>query len=245
MPIAVRYGVSAEIFQRYPSYRRGVVIAHGLDNGPATPELLTQLRASEQQIRSALDPSAIADHPRISTWRDAFRSFGAKPSDFRPSVEALARRAARGDELPSISTLVDIGTIASLQNLMPVGAHALDEVAGDIELRFATGAEQFTAFGSADSETPLAGEVILAEGSTVLTRRWVWRQADHTLVTAATRSAVVNVDALAPADDADLQAAISQAQYLVQEYCGATTETAVLSADEPSVHISIADIKKI
>jgi hypothetical protein len=56
---------------------------------------------------------------------------------------------------------------------------------------------------------------------------------------------VVNVDALAPADDADLQAAISQAQYLVQEYCGATTETAVLSADEPSVHISIADIKKI
>jgi hypothetical protein len=86
MPIAVRYGVSAEIFQRYPSYRRGVVIAHGLDNGPATPELLTQLRASEQQIRSALDPSAIADHPgsQLGAMLSGL-SAPSRPTSGRPS----------------------------------------------------------------------------------------------------------------------------------------------------------------
>lgn len=242
MPQAIRYGVSEEVFQRHPGYRRGVVIVRSLHNGPSTVELVSELRAAEESLRTDLSPTSIAQHPRIEPWRDAFRSFGAKPSDYRPSVEALVRRAVRGDELPSISTLVDVGTVASLINLMPIGAHALDEVAHDIELRFATGLEHFTAFGSTEPESPEPGEVILAEGQTVLTRRWVWRQANHTSVTEATTTAVINLDALDVVSDADLRDAMAQARSLLGRFCGGAAEETVLTPKEPSVLIDIPRI---
>ena len=150
----MRYGVSGAIFERSPAYRRGVVIATGLRNGPSAPDLIDRLREAEAGVRAHVDPATIADHPVIRPWRDAFRSFGAKPSDFRPSIEALTRRAVRGDELPTVSALVDIGTIASLTHLLPVGAHALDDVEHDVELRYATGAEVFVAFSTTSPNIP-------------------------------------------------------------------------------------------
>ncbi|MBR7827803.1 hypothetical protein KDK95_15900 [Actinospica sp. MGRD01-02] len=240
MPPTISYAVSDEVFERFPGYRRGVVIARGLRNGPAAPELLAELRAEEERLHKELDAATIAQHPRIEPWRDAFRAFGSKPSDFRPSVEALARRAARGDQLPSVSSLVDLGTLACLHNLMPIGAHSLDEVTGDIELRIASGREHFTAFGSTESETPRPGEVILAEGDTVLTRRWAWRQANHTLVVDATRVAVINVDALSAVPDDDLAGAMAQVLDLLRRFCGGTAESTVLTSSDPSVRIDLS-----
>ena len=81
--------------------------------------------------------------PRLASWREAFRQLGYKPGDFRPSIEALLRRVLRGQELPSINALVDIGNIVSLRHLLPVGGHAIDVLTRDIALRPASGAEEF------------------------------------------------------------------------------------------------------
>ena len=110
----------------------------------------------------------------------------------------MARRALRGDELPAINALVDIGNIISLRHLIPAGGHAIDVLKGDIELRFATGDEEFVPFGTNDLEHPLPGEVIFVEGSIVLTRRWTWRQANHTLTLPETQAIEFNVDGLPP-----------------------------------------------
>lgn len=237
------YGVSRGIFERFPTYRRGVVVASGLRNGPSVPELIALLRDAEAGVRAKLDPATIADHPTIKPWREAFRSFGAKPSDFRPSIEALARRAVRGDELPSVSALVDIGTIASLSHLLPVGAHALDDVERDIELRHATGAEVFIPFGTDEPEHPTPGEVILCEGDVVLTRRWVWRQANHTLVVASTTTIVVNVDVLDGRPPSDLESALTEVRTLLLQHCGGTGYQEVLDIEQPSIHVARSAIE--
>ncbi len=160
-----------------------------------------------------------------------------KPSEFRPSVEALARRVLRGDALPLISALVDIGTLASIRYMLPIGAHALDEARGDLSLRLARGDENFEPFGTDVLEHPAAGEVIFAEDDTVLTRRWTWRQAKHTLVTAETRTVEFNVDALALVTDAQVHAICEQVAAWVQTYCGGQTRWAVLSAQQPEMEI--------
>jgi DNA/RNA-binding domain of Phe-tRNA-synthetase-like protein len=144
----------------------------------------------------------------------------------------------RGDELPAVSSLVDIGTAVSLNHLMPVGAHALDEVAQDVSLRFASGEETFIPFGSDTPESPAPGEVILAEGDVVLTRRWVWRQADHTLVVPGTKAVVFNIDALDGRSDAEFETIMDEVELLIHDHCGGTTTCAVLSAASPSVEIS-------
>ena len=53
----------------------------------------------------------------------------------------MARRVLRGDKLPLINALVDVGNIVSLRHIMPVGGHDFGVMRGDIALRFATGAE--------------------------------------------------------------------------------------------------------
>ena len=38
--------VAPEVFERFPGYVRGLVIAHGVTNGPSSPELVELLRAA-------------------------------------------------------------------------------------------------------------------------------------------------------------------------------------------------------
>ena len=141
------YSIADEIFARFPGYVRGVVLAYDVTNGGSPDEVVSMLRDAEASVHQKLKIATISEHPRIKSWREAFRSFGAKPSEFRSSIEALARRALRNDPLPSINTLVDIGNAVSLRHLIPTGGHAIDILTQDISLRPAKGDETFVPFG--------------------------------------------------------------------------------------------------
>jgi DNA/RNA-binding domain of Phe-tRNA-synthetase-like protein len=235
--MGIQYYIAPEVFSHFPGYLRGVVIAREVQNGPSPDKLVESLRVAEAALRARLDPESITSEPRIAAWREAYRLLGVKPGDFRPSVDALARRVLKGDPLPSISTLVDIGTLASIQYLAPIGAHAIDWVTQDIGLRPATGEESFAAFGSELVEHPLPGEIIFVEGNTVLTRRWTWRQAKHTLVVPETRAVEFNVDGLPPFVRPDVEQACQDVARWVQEYCGGSVRYAVLSAEYPRISL--------
>ena len=148
----------------------------------------------------------VTAHPRIASWRAAFKALGINPKDFRCSVEAMARRALKGQQLPSINALVDIGNILSLRHLVPMGGHAIDHAVEGYLLRPATGPETFVPFGTDQAEHPDPGEIIYAEGETVLTRRWSWRQANHSLTLPETTAIQFNLDGLAPVARAELEA---------------------------------------
>jgi len=117
----LHYTVAADIFQRFPGYVRGVVIGHEVRNGPSPEALVQMLRDAEASVRGRLGLERLAEEPRIKAWREAYRAFGARPSEFRSSIEALARRALRSEPIPSINALVDLGSVASLRHLIPVG----------------------------------------------------------------------------------------------------------------------------
>jgi DNA/RNA-binding domain of Phe-tRNA-synthetase-like protein len=225
----LHYEIAAEIFERFPGYVRGVVVAHGVTNGAAPEALVAMLREAETSIRERLSLEGLAEHPWIKSWREAYRAFGAKPSEFRSSIEALARRALRNDPLPSVNCLVDIGNIVSLRQLAPVGGHAIDVCTMDIGLRLATGDETFVPFGSDKPERPLPGEVIFAEGDTVLTRRWTWRQANHTLTLPETTAIEFNVDGLPPVAPSDVEQACTEIQDLVRRFCGGQLRCDILT----------------
>jgi DNA/RNA-binding domain of Phe-tRNA-synthetase-like protein len=232
------YSISDEVFARFPGYVRGIVLAYGVSNGPSPDELVKMLREAEQSLRSELDAETLANHPRFSSWRDAYRSFGAKPTKFRPSMEAMARRVLKDQEIPSISSLVDIGNIVSLKHLVPAGGHATDDLTQDIALRPATGEEQFIAFGSDRTENPVPGEIVFVEGHTVLTRRWTWRQAKHTLMTPESTDIEFNVDGLPPVQLAEVEEVCREVGELIEKFCGGTIRYDMLSAENPKIKLS-------
>jgi DNA/RNA-binding domain of Phe-tRNA-synthetase-like protein len=234
---SLTYSISPDIFDRFIGYCRGVVLAFDVHNGPSPDGLIQMLREAEESVRQHTTIESIAEHPHIKPWREAYKAFGAKPSEYRSSVEAMARRALRNDPLPSINALVDIGNIISLQHLLPVGGHSIDELTQDISLRFATGKEDFIPFGSTEKEQPLPGEVIFVEGTTVLTRRWTWRQANHTLTLPETHSIEINIDRLPPIELKQVHAIAGQVMGLVGEFCGGRLRYEILSANNPQMKL--------
>jgi len=227
------YSISQEVFNKFPGFCRGVVVATGLTNGAAPADLTAALREAEAALPSILNIDTILENPKISNWREAYRSIGIKPTEFRPSVEALARRVLRGESLPSISTLVDIGSLVTIRHLLPTGAHAIDHLKGDIELRFASGNETFEPFGTDIVEHPAPGEIIFADGDIVMTRRWTWRQAKHSLVVPETTAVEVNLDGLPPFTQTDVETICTEVAGLLEKYCGGTSRFEVLTKDHP------------
>ena len=235
--MSLKYSISNDVFSKFPDYCRGVVIAHDISNGNSPDELIASLREAEEGLRALLTAENIATHPNIVSWREAYRSLGVKPTEYRPSMEALLRRVVKKDPLPAISRIVDLGNLLSVQNLVPIGGHAIDVLTQDIELRHATGAEIFEPFGSDAVEHPLPSEIIFVEGNTVLTRRWTWRQAKHTLVLPETKSVEINVDGLPPVTQDDVKQICEQAAELVQKYCGGRISYDILNKENPSMSL--------
>ena len=231
------YSITGEVFAIFPDYIRGVVLATAVTNGPSPADLVALLRDAEASLRARLTIDQLADHPQIRSWREAYRSFGAKPSEYRSSIEALARRAFRGEPLPTINALVDIGNIVSLRHLVPVGGHALDVLSQDIRLCRATGTEIFVPFGSDQPEHPLPGEIVFVEGQTVLTRRWTWRQANHTLTLPQSTAVEFNVDGLPPVTAPEVEAICQETMELVRTFCGGQLRYEVLSRHSPRMDI--------
>ncbi len=227
--------IAEAVFQRFPDYLRGVVVAHGVRNGPSSPELVALLREAEASVRDTLPAGEVTTHPRIASWRAAFKAQGINPKDFRCSVEAMARRALKGQQLPSINALVDIGNILSLRHLLPMGGHAIDHAVQGYCLRPASGREDFVPFGSDQVEHPDPGEIIYAEGDTVLTRRWSWRQANHSLTLPETTAIQFNLDGLPPVTRTGLAAIGAELAELVARHCGGRIRQGMLSAAEPSL----------
>jgi DNA/RNA-binding domain of Phe-tRNA-synthetase-like protein len=233
----IQYSISDEIFNRFPEFIRGVVVARGVANRESPPELVKLLRDAENSLRKSMTMESLISDPRIVSWREAFRSLGIKPSEFRPSIEAMARRVMNGNELPSINALVDIGNIISLRYLLPVGGHSLNNIKQDIFLRTATGEEIFIPFGSDKMEHPEKGEFIFAEGNAVLTRRWVWRQSNHTLTGVSTTEIEFNVDGLPPVGMEDIKEVNNSLADLVRQFCGGEISIQVLARSRPQITI--------
>jgi DNA/RNA-binding domain of Phe-tRNA-synthetase-like protein len=143
----------------------------------------------------------------VAAWRDAYRSFGAKPQRTRNSLEALLRRAETG--LPRVNRLTDVYNAVSVLHQVPLGGEDLTRYVGAPHLVRATGHEPFDtmADGIDVVEHPDAGEVVWRDDSGVTCRRWNWRQARRTQLRDDTTAALFILDALAPMTDAALTAA--------------------------------------
>jgi len=222
----MRFQIAQTIFELFPQLQIAIAVFSDIDNSEAHPEITAFLHQQEKALKILDPPSA---HPKIAAWREAYRTFGAKPSDYHSSVEALAKRVAKGDPLPVINPLVDSYNAISLKYLVPVGGEDLDKIEGDILLTRATGDEEFIALGEMENRSPKVGEVVYKDDRGVICRRFNWREADRTKFTAQTKNALVVMECLPPTSGEEIEAAINELAELVQKCCSGTYKTAILN----------------
>ena len=200
--------VDATVFSLRPDYRAVLLAADGLVPGPSDEASETLLRAAEASARKALDGRPVEDLPHVAAWREAYKSFGAKPQRTRNSLEALLRRTASG--LPRVNRLTDIYNAVSVLHQIPLGGEDFTGYVGAPRLVRATGKEPFdTIAGGAEMlEHPEQGEVVWCDDAGVTCRRWNWRQGRRTQLSEDTSTALFILDALHPMTDEALAAAV-------------------------------------
>lgn len=101
----------------------------------------------------------------------------------------------------------------------------------------ATGEEKFVPFGSMQAEHPDPGEIVFVEGSTVLTRRWSWRQAQHTMTLPTTTALEFNVDGLPPVTKSKIERICQELMDLVRQFCGGLMHFEILTRENPRIVI--------
>ncbi|OUM42718.1 B3/B4 domain-containing protein [Arthrobacter sedimenti] len=199
--------VDDAVFSLRPDYRAVLLAVNGLLPGPSNASSDLLLQAAETSARKALDELPVESLPQVAAWREAYRSFGAKPQRTRNSLESLLRRAASG--LPRVNRLTDIYNAVSVLHQVPLGGEDLTGYTGSPRLIRATGVEAFDTIVGGDDviEHPEPGEVIWCDEAGVTCRRWNWRQGRRTQLTDGTTTALFILDALAPLTDDALTAA--------------------------------------
>jgi len=190
--------VSDEVFELRPDYRADIIVATGINAHADRSDVSELVQQAEDYARQLLATTPVAEREHIASWREAFRAFGSKPSDYRNSAEALMKRAPNG--LPRINGLTDMYNALSVLHQTPLGGENVDAYVGPPRLTRAVGDESFdTVSGGEDVvEHPSVGEVVWRDDQGVTCRRWNWRQCRRTQLTDDTTNALFIIDTLDP-----------------------------------------------
>ena len=224
----------------FPDFCRGIVLASGIDNSKACPELEGFLQKEAEALRENHELD-LNTHPRLQVWKEAYRKFGANPNKYTPSIIFLTKQVKAGKPIRSISPAVDAFNIISLKYLIPCGGDDMDFVEEDVTLGLAVSDETFAPIFKPEAiENPNPGEVIYVNRRTkrVLCRRWNWRNADFSKMTPETRNIAVNVDGMMPQiGRPEIEKAAEELRQLLLRYCGGSISIRYLDAQNPIMEL--------
>ena len=236
----MRFRIDSRLFDRFPTACIGLVVAYDVDNSLPHPEITELLRHAEAQVRDRFAATDVRSCPAFTIWHEMFAQLGMSANRFKISVEALTSRVLKGSQLPDLSPAVDLANAISLNYSLPLGAHDIDEPHGDIVVGPARDGAMFTPFGSEASEPVDLDEIVYADDREVRTRRWVWRQNEHSKVTRTTRTMLFPIDCWVGVNDADIRAAQTELAAGLEGRLGAGARVFFLDRNNPEVTISRA-----
>lgn len=218
------------VWAAHPDLVAGAVYATGLTAEAHVEPVVARYQAiAEARLAGGTE----AELPEIQAWRRAFARMGLKPTQYRCASESLLRRLRREGDLPRIHPLIDLCNAISVAFGIPVAALDTTRIAGDLEVRPATGDERYLAF-SGEVEHPEPGEVVFVDDAgEAHARRWTHRQSGHSAVREHTTSVLIVTEAMhdgAPSDVPKLVAAIADELSAVWTVA---PSTGLLSASTP------------
>lgn len=235
----MKYTVFPEVFQLAPDLEFGIVIARGVSIGPSTPEDLDRFTAAQEALRARVSPEEIRALPNVAAYRMVLQKAGINPNKFTASVEAMLKRVAKGNPLPAINVLVDLGNAISIEQGISLGGHDLRDIHQDLEVRFSRAGDVFLPFGETELETVEPGELVFSAGPEVQTRKWVWRQSELGKVTETTRNVFFQMAGFRT--NPSVRLATEAVAMLVRERLGGTADIYYVNSENQSLTFTVPE----
>lgn len=154
-------------------------------------QVLDEIISKIEEKYKIQDPESLKNDPVVRAYRDFYWRIGIDPTKVRPSGEALRRRVARGSKFPRINTVVDIGNIASIETLIPIGLYDRDRIAGNLHIVLSSGNERFLGLGGKNIEKLDKGIPILIDDEGKVLHIYPHRDSILTSITLETKNVVI------------------------------------------------------
>lgn len=240
----MKFSIDPKIFTQYPNLKLGVVTAKNINNAKRVSTIESLLRGASMQRKREFEKKPLEEDPRILKWHEAYSKFGAKPSSYKCSIEALIQRILEDKLIPHVNSLVDLYNYFSLKHVIPVGAEDIDKFFGDIALTTASGIESFRPIGTVEIKNPKPGEVIYKDRGGVICRRWNYRECERTKITDQTQNAMVVMEDLNDIPIDKFEAMLYELQDLIEKYIGGDVAVYILNEGSNELDLEIEGLKK-
>jgi DNA/RNA-binding domain of Phe-tRNA-synthetase-like protein len=220
-----------EIWRRFPELAAGILFARGIHRDVSVAAQVERFNAmATSRLAAAGSESEL---PEIKAWRAVFSRMGLKPTQYRCASESLLRRFRKEGALPPIHPLIDLCNAASIAYAIPVAALDVAKIAWPLQVRPATGAENYLSFAN-EIEHPEPGEVTFADAQDQAhARRWTHRQSGLSAIRDDTASVLIVMEAVHPAAAADAQALRDALAAAITQLWGAKPQCGMLGASSP------------
>ena len=123
--------------------RLGLLVLEGVTVREGDPALVAEVDGYCAELRAKYGEGKSAEVPGAADARTFYKAVGLDPTKYRPSNEALLRRALKGEALYRINTLVDALNLSSLRFQLPFGLYDLAHVEPPVTLRKGVAGESY------------------------------------------------------------------------------------------------------
>ena len=211
--MTLEFAIAPELAGRV---RLGVLALEGVCVAESDPALAGEVDVCSADFRKRYGGAKSAEVPGAADARTLYKSLGLDPTKVRPSNEALLRRALKWEPLYRINTLVDALNLCSLRAQLPFGLYDADQVSPPVVLRRGEASESYD--GIRKGPVNVDGRPVLADARGPFGNPT--SDSARTMITLATRNAIVVVYAPAGYSRARLDDVLDATATTLTQYCG-------------------------
>jgi DNA/RNA-binding domain of Phe-tRNA-synthetase-like protein len=178
-----------DVVEKFPELAICVGTIRGIRNRKENERLSQFKRVVYGEVRAKHRVGALKDDRVVRAYRDFYWKLDIDPTKTRPSGEALLRRVLNGNELPSISAVVDAYNLASMETIIPISGFDADCLNPPFHVRFARN-EAFTGIGM-DKPMFLTEKMLVLTDEKQVLCVYPYRDSDYTKIALQTQNAVI------------------------------------------------------
>ena len=235
----MKFKINTKIFDKYPDLFEVIVVLKDIKPTKQNNEILKLLREEEKAIQKSLQHKDLKDFPSIQKWREVFKDFGSDPKSYASSIDAIFRRLKDGNKLPDIHPLVNLYNLFSIKYKLPFGGEDFKGLAGNLELKYCNGNENFVPILKNKNKSADKGEIAWVDREGVTCRKWNWQQSDRTKITKDTREAYFIIDGMPPVTKMQVKEAAESFIKTAEKYFCAQGKVLWLDKDNPEEEVEV------
>lgn len=214
-----------DVVEKFPGIKTGYIILEGVSVSKSNAELTTLKEEIEKTVRSKFQSGAdIKKSPNMAAFREIYKGFGVDPDSHLNSSEALLKRVVSGKGIYNINNVVDTYNATSVEFQLPMAAYDLDQIDGDIVLRFGKDGDSIKRIME-EEDTPIeAGTLVYSDNRGVVCMDLNYRDSDRTKITDATKNIIVFVDGHKDLERAQIEKILSTVAARLEKFTGGKTK---------------------